>query len=185
MVKNKLIFWFLGWLIIMILLVVITQPESRPSKFDTINFDTTESAELYFKNVRSFFYSTEEEGEGTFNAYRLKAMYSDTEEFGIRFVIYNNWRQNMAFIRIDTNHTDFNNIEYLVSASANGETDTIFTPDLFNASQYRFAQSIFFAARNKKRIGIPQGNDTLWVSESQMVNLRKNLRDYFKLVGRL
>ena len=169
----------------MILLVVLTQPETRPSKFDVVNFDTTESAELYFKNVRSFFYSVSEEGEGVFNAYRLKAMYADTNEFGIRFVIYNNWRQNMAFIRIDTNHTDLSQIDYFVSASANDKTDTIFAPDLYNESQYEFARNIFFAARDKKQIGVAHENDTLWISPSQMVNLRKTLRDYFKLVGRL
>lgn len=185
MVKNNLIYWFIGWFLIMILLVVLTQPESRPTKFDTLNFDTTESAELYFKNVRSFYYTLTEEGEGVFNAYRLKAMYTDTEKFGIRFVIYSNWRQNMIFIRIDTNHTDLSHIAYFVSASANGETDSIFTPDLYNESQYIFAKNIFFAARDKNRIGIPSERDTLWISESQMVNLRTTLRDYFKLVGRL
>ena len=185
MVKNKLIFWFFGWFLIMILLVFLSQPESRPSKFDTLNFDTTESAELYFKNVRSFFYSMSEEGEGVFNTYRLRAMYSDTAEFGIRFVIYNNWRQNMAFIRIDTNYTDLSHIAYLVSASANGETDSIFTPDLYNESQYDFAKNMYFAARDKNRIGIPHEKDTLWISESQMRSLRTTLRDYFKLVGRM
>lgn len=185
MVKNKLMLWFIGWFLIMILLAVIFQPESRPSKFDTLNFDTTESAELYFKNVRSFFYSLNEEGEGVFNAYRLNAMYADTEVFGIRFVIYNHWRQNMAFIRIDTNHTDLSHIEYLVSASANGEIDSIFTPDLYNESQYDFAKNIYFAARDKNRIGVPHENDTLWIPQSQMINLRTTLRDYFKLVGRL
>ena len=185
MVKNRLLYWFCAWLLIMLLLVVFTQPKSHTSKFDTLNFGTTESAELYFKNVRSFFYTMTEEGEGVFNAYRLRAMYADTETFGIRFVIYNNWRQNMIFIRVDTNNTDLSHIDYLVSASANGETDSIFTPDLYNESQYDFAKNIYFAARDKNRIGVPQENDTLWISESQMVTLRTTLRDYFKLVGRM
>lgn len=183
--KNKLIIWFSAWLAFMILLVLITQPDSRPSKFDEVSFQTTESAEIYFRNVRSLYYNFREEGGGTFDAYRLSALYEDTLAFGIRFVIYNSWRQNMAFIRVDTNYTKFLESDYLVSASANGDIDTIPAPDEYNESQYEFAKNIFLAARSKNRIGFPQKADTLWVSDSDMVSIRKTLRDYFKLIGKI
>ncbi|NEN22074.1 hypothetical protein G3O08_00970 [Cryomorpha ignava] len=183
--KNKLIVWFSAWLAFMILVVFLTQPDSRPSKFDEVSFQTTESAELYFRNVRSFYYNFREEGGGAFDAYRFSALYEDTLSFGVRFVIYNSWRQNMAFVRVDTNYTKFAATDYLVSASANGDIDSIRPPDQYNESHYDFAKNVFLAARAKNRIGIPQKTDTLWVSESDMANIRQTLRDYFKLIGKI
>lgn len=185
MVNKKLMIWFSVWFAIMILIVFVTQPESRPSKFDVVSFETTESAELYFRNVRSFYYNFREEGGGNFDAYRFSALYEDTVSFGLKFVIYNSWRQNLSFIRIDTNYTKLSQPGYLVAASANGDIDSIAAPDDYNESQYAFAKNIFLAARAKKHIGYPQSNDTLWVSESDMVSIRKTLRDYFKLIGKI
>lgn len=180
-----MIIWFSAWLALMILIVFLTQPDSRPSKFDEVSFDTTESAEIYFRNVRSLYYRFREEGGGAFDAYRFSALYEDTLAFGVRFVIYNSWRQNMAFIRLDTNYTKFLEHDFLVSASANGSIDSIPTPDEYNESQYEFAKNIFLAARSKNRIGFPKKGDTLWVSESEMASIRKTLRDYFKLIGKI
>ncbi len=170
---------------LMIIFIILSQPDSRPSKFDEISFNTTESAELYFKNVRSFYYNLDAEGEGTLNAYRLSALYEDTLTLGVRFIIYDHWRQNLAFIRVDTNYYNLSQTPYLLSASAKGNLDSISIPNQYNESQYMFARDIFFAARQRNRIGFPNKTDTLWLAESDLANIKKTLRDYFKLVGKI
>lgn len=183
--KNKLIFWFLGWFTVMLLIGYLTQPDVYPSKLDVISFETSESAELYFKNVRSFYYDVSLEGEGVFDAYRLSALLEEKQEASLVFVIYNNWRQNLAFIRIDTSRLKTNPVNHLVSLSVDGTIDTLLLPDHINESQYTFAKNVYLATQRKNRIALITENDSLWISESGAVNLRKTLRDYFKLIDKL
>jgi len=183
--KNKLIFWFIGWFIVMLLIGYLTQPDVYPSKLDIISFETSESAELYFKNVRAFYYEMSTEGEGVFDAYRLSASLDEKVDASLVFVIYNNWRHNLAFIRIDTNKLDNKRIDHLVSLSAEGKIDTLLLPEPLNESQYTFAKDVYLAAQSKNRIALITQNDSLWISESDAVNLRKTLRDYFKLIDKL
>ncbi len=183
--KNKLIFWFIGWFIVMLIIGYLTQPEVYPSKLDIISFETTESAELYFKNVRAFYYEMSPEGEGVFEAYRLYASLDEKVDASLVFVIYNNWRHNLAFIRIDTNMLPTKRIDHVVSLSPEGAIDTLFLPEPINESQYNFAKEVYQATQRRNRIALISQNDSLWISESATGNLRKTLRDYFKLVGKL
>ncbi len=169
----------------MVILVVVTQPDERPEKIDIVGFDTTESAELYFKNMRSFYYSKSEEGGGIFEVYRYKAIFEDDMPT-VHFAIYNNWRTNEAFIRIDTAAFENGTVEALRIDSAEMVRRSIILPDFQNESQYAFARDIYKILERKERLGILYKDNTeVWLTESQVKSLKQCLKDYFRLVGKL
>ncbi len=183
--NTKLFKWFAVWLIGMIILIALTQPDVRPEKIDTIGFTTTESAELYFKNVRSFYYTTSEEGEGIFEVYRYAPMFEDDEPT-VHFAIYNNWRANEAFIRIDTAFFDSRRVKTIRLDSASAVMRDLNLPAAQNDSQYAFARDLYKGLRHKERVGILyRDGGERWLTESQEKSLKQCLTDYFKLVGKL
>jgi hypothetical protein len=89
---GGLLKWFLIWLFAMVVIIFFTLPNERPQKIDTVSFETTESAELYFKNVRAFYYSTHSEGHGVFEVYRLNSIFKDSANSYLPFALYSDWR---------------------------------------------------------------------------------------------
>lgn len=183
--NAKLVKWFAAWLIGMVILIALTQPDERSEKIDFIGFETTESAELYFKNMRSFYYTKSEEGGGIFEVYRYNAVFEDDMPT-VHFAIYNNWRANEAFIRIDTAAFKNREVDALRIDSSQVVKRNLALPGMQNESQYVFARDVFKSLRSKKRVGIlyKDGRE-VWLTESQVKSLKQCLTDYFRLVGKL
>lgn len=170
----------------MLVLVVVTQPDERPDKLVQIGFDTTESAELYFRNVRSYHYFHQQEGGDIFDVYRLKSLFEAADRQPmLPFVIYNNWRANEAFIRLDTSYqhpTSFHTV--IDSAGTLGRSVAL--PDLYNEAQFDYARAIYRALRDECEVGMASpGQDTLWLRGDERKATKRVLTDYFRLVGKL
>ncbi len=186
MPKNKIILWFGLWVAVMLIIVVLTQPKVRPLKIDTISFGTTESAELYFKNVRAFYYATSEEGGGIMDVYRMNTLFEDSIGNFLPFAFYNNWRSNEAFVRIDTNYILKKNYSYVILDSAGVKRDSLAFPAMYNESQFEFARTIYQGLNRKYRIALVSGkNEPHWLTESNIKATKMTLKDYFRLVGKL
>lgn len=168
----------------MVILALITLPDQRPDKLSEVSFQTTESAELYFKNVRAFYYLTREEAEGILYVYRLKSIFEDSLPT-LPFALYNNWRTNETFIRLDTGYLDLKSVEALILDSASTKSDTLFFPDPSNESQYIFARDVFRAIKEKERLGLMSRNEVAWITESQTSSIKRTLSDYFKLLDKI
>lgn len=184
MPKLKLSHWFGLWLALMLVIVMTTQPESRPDKLDSIDFQTTESAELYFRNVRAYHYLHKQEGGDIFDVYRLKSLYSDTLDLALPFAIYNNWRANEAFIRLDTVYLD-KQWSGVVRDSL-GSIGNIALPEMYNESQYAFAVEVYRALSLEYPLALVSDvGDTLQLEGDPRKYSLRTLTDYFKLVGKL
>ncbi len=168
----------------MVVLVIATLPDQRPEKIDTVGFDTTESAELYFKNVRSFYYTKKEEGEGIFDVYRLNSLFSDSTAT-LPFAIYHNWRSNEGFIRLDTSRMAQGKYSAIQIDSSRIMIKQLDLPSMNNESQYLFAKEVYKALRDEKRISVVTENDSIEVGESTSISIERTLTDYFRLVGKI
>ncbi len=182
--NAQLVKWFIAWAIAMIILVLLTLPDERPAKIDTIGFSTTESAELYFKNVRSFYYLHNPEAAGILDVYRLQSIFADSID-ALPFAIYNNWRTNETFIRLDTAYLNTRKFRGVVTDSAGTILDPIRFPELTNESQYSFARDIYLALAKQQKIGLAASDTIIWFSESTNRSIRRTLTDYFTLLGKL
>lgn len=169
----------------MVILILATQPDSRPDKLDDIDFSTTESAELYFRNVRAYHYLQAAEGGDMFDVYRLKALFDEAEPPLLPFAVYNNWRMNEAFMRLDTAYLD-SRFTGAVLDSAGLVRREVPLPEIFNESQFLFAVEVYRALRDEKEVGLLAApNDTTWIKGEQRKALKRTLTDYFKLTGGL
>jgi hypothetical protein len=168
----------------MVAWVVLAQPKERPDKLDIISFQTTESAELYFRNMRAYHYLHKQEAGDIFDAYRLKSLYSDSMNVALPFVIYNNWRNNEAFIRLDTIYLD-KRWKTLIHDSL-GNLKSTALPEMYNESQYQFAIKVYRALHGDHPAALLSNQgDTLWLEGEARKNSKRTLTDYFKLVGKL
>ncbi|MGB6034966.1 MAG: hypothetical protein WBG42_01775 [Cryomorphaceae bacterium] len=182
--NAKLLKWFIAWAAAMLVIVVLTLPDERPDKIDSPGFETTESAELYFKNVRSFYYRNNPEAEGILDVYRLERIFSDTAP-SLPFAMYNNWRLNETFIRLDTAFLNAHRFSAVIADSSGIKADTIAFPQMTNESQYIFARDIYKALRDKERLGLTDGVDVIWLSESMNLSIKRTLTDYFRLLDKI
>jgi hypothetical protein len=182
--NAKLIRWFIVWALAMIVIVVLTLPNERPDKIDTLGFETTESAELYFKNVRSFYYINNSEAKGILDVYRLESIFIDTLPT-LPFAMYNNWRANETFIRLDTAYLNMRDFTAIVTDSSGVKSDTLRFPEMSNESQYLFARDIYKALDDNEKLGLAKDDEIIWLSESMNLSIERTLTDYFKLLGKL
>jgi len=168
----------------MIVMIVGTLPSERPAKIETIGFETTESAQLYFKNVRAFYYNKNTEAGGIFETYRLQRLFENAV-VSLPFVIYNNWRTNESFIRLDSSFNASESYKALISDSASIRMDTISFPHLSNEAQYTFAKDVFQALARGKRLGLIEEKNIKWIQESDQISIKRALTDYFRLVDKI
>ncbi len=186
MQKLSLVQWFALWLFAMVILIIFTQPEDRIIKINTLSYGTTESAQLYFSNVRSFYYAQVPEGEGMFDVYRLKSLYQNAPHTFIPFAIYDNWRLNEAYIRIDTTFLDTRKWNAVKAESPDGEIRTIEFPEPLNESQYEFARDLYYALKSETTFSIISDAGVEFpISPAAMRASQRTLTDYFRLTGKL
>jgi hypothetical protein len=170
----------------MIGFAMLTQPDERPDKLEDITFDTTTPSELYFKNVRSFYYRQTEEGDGILHAYRLKSLYDNEDEIFLPFVIYHNWRSKEAYIRLDTNFlVAVETTAYVLIEHPNG-VDSFAFPDFTHDSQFAFARDVYRALRDDKDVRITGLHaQPIALTGQKRIASQRVLTDYFKLIEKL
>ncbi len=69
-------------------------------EFENFSFETSDASELYFKNIRESYYHLEE--KGGLKIYRLKK-YDDLDTFLIKPILIYNWRNDLAYVMLESN----------------------------------------------------------------------------------
>lgn len=181
--KNPLMRWFLFWLgltLIALLLFGIFGPKGRSISIEEVSFQTNQSSELYFKNMRSYFYDMEEHKESDYLMYRLGSRALDSNK--LSFVILRNWKMSEAYILLESDIIEKENEEFLIETSS-GDTIRLKGPD--SESQYIFAAQLYSELSKGLSATIIQNEQRLDFTESELKSLKTSLKDYFKLVGKL
>jgi len=185
---------FIAWFVFMVVILAFTMPESRPIDLDEVSFHTTESSELYFKNVRSFFYEIWDDPKSGFVHYRIKSRNGDSLVPSINFMILNNWRFDEAYVMAEGNGA-LSTLEGLTLSIVTPEDSSTFTFDRFtNYEHWMTAGRVYMALRDDRSrfwLSGPQGNALgrealkIYTESEERKSLRKTLGDYFKLVGKI
>lgn len=186
--KNRILTLFFFWLLAMIFLIILTLPDERPDKFDSISFNTTQSSKLFFRNVRSYYYQSREEAGGTMEAFRLNSRNKDTLYPSLNFTIYMVWDANLAFIRLDTHNTVYRHYSSLLLEDPNvGSVDTLALPQADNDSQYLFAKTVYKALDSEMKLFLKSPNKEKVISphDKDGSSIKTILYDYFRLIGKL
>ncbi len=183
--KKYFLYWLGGMLGVVVLFIVFG---TKVKKIDlkSINFYSTESAELYFKNIRSFSYEREENEEARFILYRIKTREKDTLVPTINFMLVSNWLQDENYIIAEPWPNELLNLGIMWQSKDSSGVIELNNKDV--ESNYIFAATFYeqLAAESKFYYLNDDGvKQELIFSEDQRKSLNKTLKDYFKLVGKI
>ena len=138
---------------------------------EEINFKTTDSSELFFKNVRKSEYTLEERKEAGLELYSQEDLLLRNQ---FKPVIIINWRSDMAFFYLQQE----NNSDSIYTLSIDGE------PIVFNPQNQRnhaeFSRQLYNAILTKKEVSI--NNESFFESTEQINAFRRMFFDYLRLV---
>ncbi len=181
---------FLSWLGIMVVVLAFTMPESRPIDLEEVSFHTTESSEMYFKNVRSYFYEVWDDPKSGFVHYRIKSRNQNPAGPSINFLILHNWRFDEAYVMLEPNEA-LSTAQGL-SLSVVTSSDSLSFPlgDFTNYEHWMTSGRIYMALReDDSRFWLSESDGnrkvTLYLDGEERKSLKKTLRDYYKLVGKI
>lgn len=185
---------FIAWFGLMVVVLAFTMPESRPIDLEEVSFQTTESSELYFKNVRSYFYEIWDDPKSGFVHYRIKSRNKDSLKPTINFLLLNNWRFDEAYIMAEGNDA-LSTLEGLTLSIATSEDSSSYTFDNFtNYEHWMLSGRIYMALRDDRSrfwLSGPKSNASgrealeVFTEGEDRKSLKKTLRDYFKLTGKI
>lgn len=187
--NNKNLKWFfLGWFVVMIFLALWTFPEHKPLRsIDLHPFHVQENEEIYFKNIRSFYYDFEHREDANFHIYRLKERAKDSLHPTLQFAIVNNWRNDEAYILTELPCINCAKGGLIFPTATT--VDTLF-PQLFNAEQHweLAVKTYEQLTQDQPILLLTQEKQTavqLFTNEEERLQTLRVLKDYFKLTSRL
>lgn len=135
-----------------------------------ISNKTSASSELYFRNVRSLYYATEELPDGK-RVYTLKGAEGQTR-FSIS--VLHDWRESRAYVILNTDFQDS-----LVVSSANTGLPISGNSAPENAM---IATHVYNEILQGREVVLKSG-EKLFQNETQREVFRKSYYDYLRLVG--
>ncbi len=180
---NPLLKIFSYWLLSVIALVVLFSffgPKTKSIDIKRVDFITTSSSSLYFKNLRSFYYHLEEDSSSRYHIYKLKRL----EELnnGISLSIIHNWLLSESYIIFDFDTIEFKNgLKFFYEEE--GFIEEVSLKDIDSYSQYLFAAKLLECITSKGELYIRRKGER--VSPNLKKALKTSLKDYFRLVGKL
>lgn len=187
-IKWNLKHFFLVWFIVTLVILLATSPKDRPIRIDVADFKMPENEEIYFKNLRSFYYELEEREDAGFNLYRLKARRIDTVEPNFQLAIVQNWRQDQAYLIVEPNNV-WEKPDTMQLAVRDGDNhDTIRITTWNTIEQYFFAANLYMALREEDcsyKLFVNKHWMSVLANGEDRLNLKTTLKDYFKLVGKM
>ena len=181
--KNELqrvFIYFIGAIIVLVTAFAIFGPEGKKINLTEIDFTTSSSGQLYFKNIRSYFYTNEVRDDANFVLYRIDSRELDPHLNNLSFVLVSNWLMNECYIIVDSKFNNFT-IKWQFEDTA-GEFELLGDD---NRSHFVFAAQLFEQLDRKAKTSIVSFTGEKTLSEGEKASLHTSLRDYFKLVGKL
>tara|TARA_B110000090_G_scaffold71886_1_gene82056 strand:+ start:258 stop:809 length:552 start_codon:yes stop_codon:yes gene_type:complete len=181
--KNKLqrvFIYFIATTIVFVTAFAVFGPEGKKINLKEIDFTTSSSGQLYFKNIRSYFYTNEVRDDANFILYKIGSREFDPHLNNLSFVLVSNWLMNECYIVVDSKFNDFT-IKWQYE-DTNGEFELLGED---NRSHFVFAAQLFKQLDRKAETSIVSFTGETPLSEGEKASLHTSLKDYFKLVGKL
>jgi len=178
------------WLIVFIGLVLglsfLFAPRPKTVDWNTVEYSTTSSSLLYFKNIRSYYYNIYPNEKAPFILYRFKRRDRDTNSHKLQFTIVHNPLQNEAYLYAELPSYSK---QYPSLSVKFPETKPFIWQDeqLKNDDYYQLGAQVFNHLIDGRAVYLCSANDTLaqlYASKKAKLNAETVLEDYFKLVNK-
>ena len=153
-----------------------------------ITFKTDYASNLYFKNVRQFYYEFEEMEAAKLNIFRLKKRETASDFPVINLAIVNNWRYDQAYLLLEPNafieDGDRIKVKWVGEGGQQGE---VHYEKGNNTKQVAFADSIYEQIQKGSTFSVEiKGFWEPWLNTQRTLDaFRITVFDYYKLVKRI
>ena len=177
---NPPVRWLLMFVVAILGLSFLFAPGPRPVDWQEVNFTTLSSSELYFHNMRSYYYRIYDREKAPLILYRLKRVGSGL----VSFMIVENRRADEAYIYGEWAESLTQNENLAIYFGS----DTIPEKDIQNYNgedHYRFAARCYRSLLKNEQILIKDGSKIviqLFNEPKEKRNALTVLEDYFELV---
>ncbi|MCH8554239.1 MAG: hypothetical protein LAT76_03715 [Schleiferiaceae bacterium] len=180
---GKMVFYFVGALLA---LAFLFPPKATPVNYEVVSFFATQPDQIYFKNVRSYYYRLKEDKDAGFLLYRHKGFnHLSFYEDPLRLMIVHNWRIDEAYVFFETEEVD---IDHGIIITLNNKEQYFTLKKLNNEGHFKVAAACYNAllqgATFQYQSEIFAAPVPLFQNQRQQRALRATLEDYFRLVGK-
>lgn len=177
---------FLVSMLTLVALIIVFYDESAMLKEEKLGFHVLESDELFFKNLRQYYYDREWAEAAKFELFRLEKRMITKGEPTLNFTIVCNWLQDQAYIlpEIDGGF-DSLNYSYCIVATDSLLYDMGSTN---NEDNLELAFNTYQALLDdESRFFLKFGSEwkQMFVTVAHRNTIKQVLKDFFKLTGAL
>lgn len=179
---------FITWLLAMVIVLAFTMPNMRPIDLDEVRFHTAENSELYFKNVRSYFYEIWDDPKSGFIHYRIKSRNREKDVPSVNFLILHNWRFDEAYVVAEGNESieTLEGLDLLIVSKSDSSRFSF--KQFTNYEHWQFAGAVYMALNEDvSRFWLSSDREVveIYTDDDERKSVQKTLNDYFKLVGKI
>lgn len=172
---------FIAVLEFLVLLMFLFPPSPKNVNFTEVDFSVADSDQMFFNNLRAYYYEQEKDTLGGFMLMRLKKSLQEPNAF--RFVIARNLEQKEAYIYLESQKEMIRDTLMLEVISATVIDSTIALTSFDMMAQFQFA-GLCYQLFSDEQLSLDYNGEAF-----QSANMRKYnetvLKDYFKLVGKI
>lgn len=171
---------------VLVLVSVLFYDEASMLKQEKLGFRVLESDELFFKNLRQYYYEREFREDAQVDLFRFSKRQKREGDPALNFTIVCNWLQDQAYILPEPiGVADSLNYNVMVINS----DSTVFNLGLSNhANNLDFAFQVYKAVlvdESQFYLETTNGLEQILVTKAQKSAVKQVLKDYFKLTGAL
>ena len=148
-------------------------------------FQTTDPARLYFKNIKSIAYYRTRKPHSEIDIYQARKSSRIDKRPILYTQILDNWLDNEAYIFLEKNA--FPNFASPLTIKAESDTlSKIFDIDVFSKKkQYEFAENLFKALNNKQKLSVKTKEESfvpIFQNYQDKANFMMTMKDYYRLI---
>lgn len=172
--KSKII--FLSWFALMLLLGVFFSSDRKELAFVDLKISVASQDELYFKNIRSFYYSKRKSNSESIDQFNLNGLH---ENHLLNPTICNSWKTGEALILFQ------NAANATIRVQSEHSEITIDCTNMDGNDHLKLAFLLHLALEKSHAVYMDLNGEKTRLNTADLKKIQVVLKDYFKLIGAL
>jgi len=152
-----------------------------------VQFTTTASSLLFFKNVRQLYYDRQVQQAAKLDLYRIGERKLDPSKPILNLIIVNNWRYDETYILLEPNafFTDSDSLRVAWQNQKTGQSGEYIFPNGDKKTHFKFAAELYGSIQDGHQLTLQTDTATypILATEAHREPFRKTMIDYLRLVG--
>lgn len=174
--------WFALSIIALVILAILSAPESKPVDYRSISYLSTADSRLYFKNIRSYYYHIDRHSKAPMLIYSLKRRSPERDSLSLSFNIvqYPGAEEIYIYSEIGKSFEQYDSLR-VIFEKYSGHEDL---QGINSEGHFRIAAKTYTSLLEEKAVFLMNYQDTispLFQDKASRLDAEITLEDYFKL----